>query len=66
MVGMRGKQLRKPASSIAAAIAVMVVFAVFLVAMAILEEVTLGTHYVSSLYRTPIDWLVERVSGPLS
>jgi hypothetical protein len=44
-------------------IAVMVVFPVFLVTLAILEEVTFGTHYVSSLYRTPIDWLIENARG---
>jgi hypothetical protein len=60
---MRGKQLRKSASLAAIAIAVMVVFSVLLVATAILEEVTFGTHYVSSLYRTPIDWLIESVRG---
>jgi hypothetical protein len=63
MVGMSEKQLKKPASFVAIAIVALVVFAVLLVATAILEEVTLGTHYVSSLYRTPIDWLIEAGRG---
>jgi hypothetical protein len=61
MAGMSGRRLGKPATFMAITIAVMVAFSVFLVAMAILEEVTFGTHYVSSLYRTPIDWFIENV-----
>jgi hypothetical protein len=60
---MSGTQLTKSVNLIATAIAVMVVFSVLLVATAILEEVTFGTHYVSSLYRTPIDWLIESIRG---
>jgi hypothetical protein len=52
-------RVNKRASVFAIAIAVFVVFLVLLVATAVLEEVTFGTHYVSSLYRPPIDWLIE-------
>ena len=50
------------------ALLTLVALPVFLIAIAIFEEVVIGTHYMTMIYRrlgvfTPLDWLVDKTIG---
>jgi hypothetical protein len=58
---MDDEQTGKSSSGLAIVFAV-VVLPLLVVGVALVEEIVFGSVYVSSLYRTPIDWLIETVA----